>query len=247
MQKRDNTILITGGGSGIGRALAQRWHDRGNKVIVTGRRAGPLDETTDGRAGMTSYVLDVESPGEIEAIAKRIVVDHPDLNVLVNNAGASFEEDATTARDLGNAEKMVITNLLGPIRTINAFIDHLKTRPGAAIINVSSGTGFVPYPPSPTYSATKAALHSYTAAMRPLLSGSVEVVEIVPPQVATDLVPGLKTSPNSMPLDAFADEVLSLFDNQPSSGEICVESVKPFRFAEREGRTDELIASMLAK
>ena len=247
MQKQDNTILITGGGSGIGRALAQRWHDRGNKVIVTGRRAVSLAETIDGRAGMTSYVLDIDRPSEIEALAKCIVVDHPSLNVLVNNAGASFEEDATAARDLGNAEKMVVTNFLGPIRMINVFIDHLKTRPGATIINVSSGTGFVPYAPSPTYSATKAAVHSYTAALRPLLSGSVEVIEIVPPQVATDLAPGLNTSPNSMPLDAFVDEVLSLFDKQSSSGEICVESVKPFRFAERDGRMDELIASMLPK
>ena len=247
MQKQGNTILITGGGSGIGQALAHRWHDRGNKVIVVGRQPGPLDTAVKGRPGMTSYVLDVGNPAEIEAFAKHIAVDHPDLNVLVNNAGASFEEDPTTARDLSDAEAMVTTNLLGPIRTINAFIDHLKTKQGAAIVNVSSGVGFVPYAAAPTYSATKAAVHAYTAALRPLLAGLVEVIEIVPPQVATDLTPKLKDSPYSVPLDTFADEVISLFDEQSSSGEIIVESVKPFRFAERQGRTDELIASMLPK
>lgn len=247
MQKQGNTILITGGGSGIGQALAHRWHDRGNKVIVVGRRSGPLDETVKGRPGMTSYVLDVESANDIESLARRILNDHPDLNVLVNNAGASFEENPTTARNLANAETMIAVNILGPIRMINAFVDHLKTRQNAVIVNVSSGLAFVPYAPSPTYSATKAAVHSYTASLRALLKGLVEVIEIAPPQVATDLTPTLKDSPYSVPLDAFADEVIALFDEHPSSGEIIVETVKPFRFAERDGTTEALIASMLPK
>lgn len=246
MLKHGNTILITGGGSGIGQALAHRWHDRGNTVIVVGRRAGPLEATVQDRPGMTSYLLDVANPEDIEAVAKRILQDHPELNVVVNNAGASFEEDATSARSLSDAEVMVATNLLGPIRIIDAFVDHLKTRPDAAIVNVSSGVGFVPYAAAPTYSATKAALHAYTAALRALLAGSVEVIEIIPPQVATDLLPGLKGSPYSVPLDVFADEVMALLDEQPASGKIVVESVKPFRFAERHGRTEELIASVLA-
>jgi uncharacterized oxidoreductase len=245
MLKHGNTMLITGGGSGIGQALAHRWHDRGNKVIVVGRQAATLESAVRGRPGMSFYVLDIGSPVEIASVAKLIVGDHPDLNVLVNNAGASFEEDLTTARDLSNAETMVTTNFLGPIRIINAFIDHLRTRQHAAIVNVSSGVGFVPYAAAPTYSATKAAVHSYTAALRALLAGSVEVIEIVPPQVATDLTPSLRDSPYSVPLDTFADEVISLFDDQPLSDEIIVEGVKPFRFAERQGRTDELIASML--
>lgn len=247
MLKQGNTILITGGGSGIGQALAHRWHDRGNKIIVVGRRAGPLAETIAGRPGMISYVLDIENASEIETLAKRILSEHPDLNVLVNNAGASFEENPTTARDLANAETMVTTNFLGPIRVINAFIDHLTTMQDAVIVNVSSGLAFVPYAPSPTYSATKAAVHSYTASLRALLAGSVEVIEIAPPQVATDLTPALRDSPYSVPLDAFADEVIALFDERPSSGEIIVGSVKPFRFAERDGTTEELIASMLPK
>ena len=247
MLRQGNTILITGGGSGIGQALAHRWHDRGNTVIVVGRRAEPLEATVKDRAGMSFYLLDVANPVENRAVTRRILEDHPNLNVVVNNAGASFEEDARSTRDLSHAEAMVATNLLGPIRIIDAFIDHLKTKPDAAIVNVSSGVGFVPYAAAPTYSATKAAVHSYTAALRALLAGSVEVIEIIPPQVATDLLPGLKGSPYSVPLDAFADEVMTLLDEEPVSGEIVVESVKQFRFAERQGRTEELIASMLPK
>lgn len=247
MQQHGNTMLITGGGSGIGQALAQRWHDRGNKVIVVGRRESALENTAKGRPGITTYALDVTRAGAIETLAARIIQEHPGLNVLVNNAGASFEEDPTTARDLADAETMVAVNLLGPIRLINAFVDHLKTRQGATIVNVSSGLAFVPYATAPTYSATKAAIHSYTASLRALLSGVVDVLEIIPPQVATDLTPSLKGSPWSVPLEVFADEVMALLDEQPSSGEILVESVKPFRFAEQEGTTDNLIASMLPK
>lgn len=128
---------------------------------------------------------------------------------------------------------------------IDALIDHLRTRPNAAVVKVSSGTGFVPHPVSPTYSATKAALHSYTAALRPLLTGSVAVIEVVPPQVQTELTPGQSTFPSAMPLDAFADEVMALLDAQPASGEVCVEAVRPFRYAEAEGRFDEVLASMV--
>lgn len=245
MQKDGNTILITGGGSGIGRALAQRWNDRGNTVIVTGRRQEALDETIAGRSGMVSYVVDVESPEEIASLAQRVIADHPELNVLVNNAGISIEEDPTSARDLADAERTVATNLLGPIRVTDAFIDHLRGQANAAIVNVSSGLAFVPYATAPTYSASKAAVHSYTVSLRALLKGAVEVFEIIPPQVATDLTPTTKDSPHSVPLDDFADEVIALFDAQPASGEIVVEAVKPFRLAERNGQTEQLVDSMI--
>lgn len=245
MQKDGNTILITGGGSGIGRALAQRWHDRGNTVIVTGRRQDALDETIAGRSGMASYVLDVEQPEDIKALAARVLADYKGLNVLVNNAGISVEEDPTQSRDLTDAERTVSTNLLGPIRVTNAFIDHLREQAGAVIVNVSSGLAFVPYATAPTYSASKAAIHSYTASLRALLKGKVEVFEIVPPRVATDLTPTTKDSPHSVPLDDFVNEVIALFDAQPVSGEIIVEAVKPFRFAERNGQTEQLIDSMI--
>ena len=246
MQASGNTILVTGGGSGIGQALAHRWHDRGNHVIVTGRRREILDDTVRGRSRMSAYTLDVSDAAAITAFAKRVIADHPDLNVLVNNAGIFGAEDPTASRDLASAEAMVGTNLLGPVRMTDALVDHLKSRAGAAIVNVTSGTGFVPYPASPTYSATKAAIHSYTVALRPLLAGRVEVIEIVPPQVQTELSPGQSEAAHCMPLDDYADEVMALLDERPASGEICVERVRFLRFAEANGQFDQALAAMVA-
>ena len=156
MKTTGNTILITGGGSGIGQALAHRWHDAGNTVIITGRRQEALDEAVKGRDRMTAYMLDVTQDASVHAFVRQVVADHPALNVLVNNAGVFSLEKVTAQRDLADTEQMIATNLLGPIRMTNALIEHLGTRPDAALINVSSGLAFVPYPASPTYSATKA-------------------------------------------------------------------------------------------
>jgi len=246
MKSTGNTILITGGGSGIGQALAHRWHDAGNSVIVTGRRQQALNEAIAGRERMTAYVLDVTSQNEVDAFVRQVVADHPGLNVLLNNAGVYSPEKITARRDLADAEQMITTNILGPIRMTNALIDHLSTAADAAIINVSSGLAFVPYPAAPTYSATKAAMHSYTAAIRPLLKGKVEVIEIVPPQVQTELSPGQSKDPNSMPLDAFADEVMALLHAADTPAEVCVEGVRYFREAEAKGQFDDAL-KMLAQ
>jgi uncharacterized oxidoreductase len=141
---------------------------------------------------------------------------------------------------------MIATNLFGPIAVTNALIDHLGKQPGAALINVSSGLAFVPFPAAPTYSATKAALHAYTAALRPLLKGKVEVIEIVPPQVQTELTPGQSQDPNSMPLDDFADEVMALLHAPVTPAEVCVEGVRYFREAEANGQFDAAL-EMLAQ
>lgn len=247
MKAGGNTILVTGGGSGIGRALAQRWHDAGNRVIVTGRRRDMLEETARGRAGIFVHELDINDADGIETAVGEILAAYPELNVLVNNAGTYNGENPRRKRDLGDAERMVVTNVLGPIRMTNALIDHLSAQADAAILNVSSGTAFVPYPASPTYSATKAALHSYTAAIRPLLEGRVEVIEIVPPQVQTELTPGQSQDPNSMPLDEFADEVMALLhgSGDRSPAEVCVERVRAFRDAERTGQFEAVLAMMV--
>jgi len=247
MKASGNTILITGGGSGIGRALAHRWHDAGNRVIVTGRRRDMLEETAAGREGIFVHEFDIADAEAIEAAAAAILATHPGLNVLVNNAGTYNGENPRHKRDLGDAKRMIVTNVLGPICLTNALIDHLSMQADAAIVNVSSGTAFVPYPASPTYSASKAALHSYTVAIRPLLEGRVEVIEIVPPQVQTELTPGQSQDPNSMPLDAFADEVMTLLhgSGDRSPAEICVERVRDFRNAERSGSFDALLAMMV--
>jgi uncharacterized oxidoreductase len=245
MKKTGNTMLVTGGGSGIGQALAHRWHDAGNHVIITGRRRQVLDDAIAGRARMAAYVLDVTVADEVDAFAAQVLARHPGLNVLVNNAGVFSPEKITAHRDLSDAQRMIETNVLGPIRMTNALIDHLGAQADAAIINVSSGLAFVPYPASPTYSASKAAMHSYTAAIRPLLAGKVEVVEIVPPQVQTELSPGQSEDPNSMPLDAFADEVMALLHAADTPAEVCVERVRYFREAEARGQFDEALRMLV--
>ncbi|UCB31069.1 SDR family oxidoreductase [Duffyella gerundensis] len=246
MKSTGNTFLITGGGTGIGLALAQRWHDRGNHVIITGRRQQVLQDAVADRERMTAYALDVTAPDAVDRFVQQVIADHPDINILVNNAGIFSAEKVTTRRDISDAERMIETNIVGPMRLTNAMIDHLSGQPNAALINVSSGLAFVPFPAAPTYSATKAALHAWTAAIRPLLKDKVEVIEIVPPQVQTELTPGQSQDANSMPLDAFADEVIALLHATPTPAEVCVERVRYFREAEAKGQFDEAL-QMLAQ
>ena len=244
MNATGNTVLITGGGSGIGRALARRFYELGNSVIVAGRRADALDEVVMGRRGMTSLVLNVEDPAAIVAFAARVTAEHPGLNVLINNAGIMRTEDLTAERDLTDAEATITTNLLGPIRLTNALISHLTGKSDAMIVNTSSGLAFVPLVATPTYSATKAAIHSYTVSLREQLRGKVEVIELIPPAVQTDLTPGQSDKPDYMPLEAFTDEVMALFERQPTPAEICVERVGPLRGAEAEGRFEHMVVAL---
>lgn len=244
MKTSGNTILVSGGGSGIGLALAQRWHDAGNTVIITGRNAAKLESAVAGRTNMHAAPLDVTDPGAIKAFAAAIVAKFPALNVLVNNAGIMGYEDATAARDLSSAEDTVVTNLLGPIRLIDALVDHLAAQADSAIVNVTSGLAFVPLPKAPTYSATKAALHSYTQALRVQLEGKVELIELAPPAVRTDLTPGQSTREGYMPLDAFADEVMALFAQEPTPEEILVQNVLPLRNAEANGSVPQVLAML---
>ena len=241
MKTQGYTILVTGGGSGIGRALAQRWHDLGNRVIVTGRRLEALEETIADRSGMAAYTLDIDDPQAIETFASELIERHPAFNMLVNNAGIMRHEDAAGRRDLGDAEQTIITNVLGPIRLTNALVDHLAAQQGSAIINVTSGLAFVPWSKTPTYSATKAAMHSYTISLRQLLEGKVEVIELAPPAVQTELTPGQSTREGYLPLDEFADEAIRIWQSQPTPAEINVERVEFLRFAERDGKVGEAL------
>jgi len=240
MQTTGNTILITGGGSGIGRELAWRFNDLGNTVIVTGRRLQPLQETIAGRKNMHAMELDVADPAAIGAFAQRVVAAYPDLNVLINNAGIMRYEDLSTPSDLRDAQAQITTNLLGPIRLNNALIDHIKRRPYPVVVNVSSGLAFVPRADAAIYSATKAAVHTYTVALRHQLDGQVKVIELVPPAIQTELTPGQSTREGYMPLNAFIDEVMTLFRQQPTPDEIVVERARLQRLAEREGRFDQV-------
>lgn len=246
MKTTGNTILVTGGGSGIGLALAQRWHDAGNKVIVTGRNADRLRAAIVGRPNMTALSLDVTDADAIAAFAKEIVANFPDLNILVNNAGIMSAEDASAKRDLTHAEATVVTNILGPIRLTDALVDHLAAQADSAIVNVTSGLAFVPFPKAPTYSATKAAMHSYSVALRIQLEGKVEVIELAPPAVRTDLTPGQSTREGYMPLDDFADEVMALFAVEPAQEEILVQNVLPLRNAEASGTVPQVLERLKA-
>ena len=244
MKMHGNTILITGGGSGIGEALSHRLHDLGNVVLIAGRRLALLQGAARGRKNIVPLLLDADDPDAIEDFARQAIADHPNLNVLVNNAGIMRMEALDTRRDLADAEATIKTNMLGPIRMTNAFIDHLTTKPDAVIMNCTSGLAFVPLVASPTYSASKAAMHSYTVSLREALKGRVEVIELAPPAVQTSLTPGQETRPGYMPLSDFADEVVSILSKNPTPSELLVKRVDFLRLAEKEGRFATALAAL---
>jgi len=239
MNTTGNTILITGGGSGIGRGLAEAFHALGNQVVIAGRRKEALDETTAANPGMASLTLNITDPAGIAQFATQVVKQYPALNVLINNAGIMrLEKLLPQQGDLADAEATIATNLLGPIRLTAALLPLLKKQPLAVIMNVSSGLAFVPIAFTPTYCATKAAIHSYTQSLRYQLQGSgIEVLELIPPYVATDLMSGA-SDPRAMPLDKYIAEVMEILKTQPSATEICVENVKRLRFAAESGHYD---------
>jgi uncharacterized oxidoreductase len=243
MNLTDNTILITGGGSGIGRGLAEAFHALGNHVIIAGRRQSALDATADANPGMAAVRLDIDDPAAITAFAAEVTKLHPKLNVVINNAGFTAREDLKKGADPVKAAAIVTTNLLGPIRLTAALLPHLLKQPRAAVINVTSGLGFVPLPVGPTYSATKAALHSYTQSLRFQMKGTpVEVLEIIPPYVQTELGgPNQLVDPRAMPLKDFIAETMAIFKAGTPNGENCVERAKALRFAEATGKFDETL------
>ena len=205
MELQGNTIFITGGGSGIGRALAEALHKRGNKVIISGRRKGHLAQTVEANPGIESIELDVSDPASIRHVAKELVTKYPSLNVLINNAGIMQIDDASDEIDDDLIVSTITTNLIGPIRLTGALIDHLKRQKSAAVIVVSSVLGFTPMAMTAVYSSTKAAIHSYAQSLRfKLRHSSVSVLEIIPPWVRTELL-NSTDEPRAMPLDEFLD------------------------------------------
>jgi uncharacterized oxidoreductase len=243
-----NTILFTGGASGIGLALALALQAQGNTVIIAGRRKALLDTVTADHPGLIGHVLDVENPSDITAFAAQVTKDHPGLNVLVNNAGIMRAETVTGGSGhLADAEAMIATNLLGPIRLTAALLPLLLGQAQATVINVTSGLAFVPLAATPTYSATKAALHSYTQSLRHQLKGTgVEVLELAPPMVQTDLMPGQAANPHGMPLADYVAEVMGLLAQSPTPDEICVGRVQFLRRAEADQKFDAVFGMLNA-
>ncbi|MGP4669526.1 SDR family oxidoreductase [Agrobacterium pusense] len=227
MQLTNNTIFITGGTSGIGRALAERFYQLGNNVIIAGRRKALLDEVTAANPGMEGIELDIADPAEIDRVATLLIRDYPTLNVLVNNAGIMPFDDAGTRIDDAQSRRIIDTNLLGPIRLTSALIDHLKAQPKATIIHNTSVLAYLPLASTAVYSATKAALHSYALSQRFQLRGTnVSVQEIAPPWVDTDLVKK-SGDPRAMPLDKFIEQTMKGLGTE--SEEIYVEEIKAIR------------------
>lgn len=238
MKMTGNTILVTGGGTGIGRALAEAFHALGNRVIISGRRAGPLEDVVKANPGMAYRTVDVADAAALAAFAAELISSFPDLNVVIHNAGIMKPESLTDAPSyLATAEETIAINLLGPIRLTAALLPHLKGRGDATILTVSSGLAFVPLVLTPTYSATKAAIHSYSQTLRQQLKGSgIEVIEIAPPYVQTELMgPSQASDPRAMPLADFIAEVMAIL-SAGETEEVIVERCRFLRNAEAEGR-----------
>lgn len=246
MQITGNTVFIPGATSGIGLALALRLHARGNTVVVGGRRSALLASIAADHPGIDTVTVDTADPESITAAAAQVLQRHPDLNVLVTMAGIMQAEDwHTPSGFLASAEATVTTNLLGPIRLIAAFVEHLAAQPAATIMTVSSGLAFAPLRVTPTYNATKAAVHMLSESLRLQLSDtSVQVTELVPPAVRTSLMPGQESSPIAMPLDEFADEVLALIEADPDARELLVDRVRFLRHGEARGDYDEVVSTL---
>jgi uncharacterized oxidoreductase len=227
MRLTDNTIFITGGGTGIGRGLAESLHKLRNKVIISGRRKEHLNATTKANPGMESVELDISDPANIAAVTKKLIADYPALNVLINNAGIMLIDDASGKIEDQLLTSTVTTNLLGPIRLTSALIERLKKQPKATVIYNTSALAFVPLALTAIYSSTKAALHSYVLSQRYKLKGtSVSVLEIAPPWVQTDLL-NSNEEPRAMPLKDFVEETMKLLATDAK--EIVVRQAQPFR------------------
>lgn len=238
MKMTNNTILITGGGSGIGRALAEAFHKLGNQVIIAGRNSEKLDETTGANPGIESFNVDMASLESIKTLASQVTERFPQLNTVIHCAGVMIAEDLLNGKNLQTNETTVNTNLLGPIRLTEELLPILQKQPQAAILTVSSGLAFMPMAMTPTYCATKAGIHSYTQSLRyQLRDTAIQVIELIPPYVATNLMGDYQANdPNAMPLDEYISETMEILTTQPDATEILVERVRPLRYAAQEGR-----------
>ncbi|WP_317202294.1 SDR family oxidoreductase [Janthinobacterium sp.] len=248
MQLSGNTILITGGTSGIGRALAEAFYQCGNVVIIAGRRQKLLDEITASHPGMHGLALDVEDPDAMDAFASHVKELFPKLNVLINNAGISKAEDLTKdVIDVNVSRSIIQTNIVSVLHLTATLLPTLKRKPSSTVIATTSGLAFVPRNNYPTYCASKAFLHSWLQSLRvQLRETSVDVLELTPPYVQTELAGALQaTDPNAMPLADFIAEVMQILDRgDTSNGEILVERVKALRWADRHNNYDQMFSAL---
>ncbi|GAA3648260.1 SDR family NAD(P)-dependent oxidoreductase [Lentzea roselyniae] len=243
-----NTVFIPGATSGIGLALALALRERGNTVIVGGRRTELLEQIAAEHPGVETVRIDTTDADSVQMAAKDVLARFPSLNVLITMAGVMRVEDWRRPESfLASAEDIITTNVLGPIRLIAAFVEHFQTRPDATIMTVSSGLAFAPLKVTPSYNASKAAIHMLSESVRlQLADTSVRVVELEPPSVQTDLLPGQADNDHAMPLDQYITEVMSIIETQPDVREIQVERVKFLRYGEARGDYDQVVATLNA-
>ncbi|MBF4572625.1 SDR family NAD(P)-dependent oxidoreductase [Herbiconiux sp. VKM Ac-1786] len=239
-----STVFIPGATSGIGLALALRLKAAGSTVVIGGRRTELLVGLA-AEHGFDTVAIDITDPASVTAARDTVLERHPELDAIIAMAGIMTAEDVRDPGFLDDALRVVETNIVGPLRLVSAFIGHLQTRPHATVMTVSSGLAHVPLATTPTYNGSKAFIHRFSETIRlQLASTSVEVVELVPPAVQTDLMPGQAEEPHFLPLDDFADEVMALLRANPQAPEILVERVGFLRFAEIEGRYDAAVAAV---
>ena len=246
MKISGNTVFIPGSTSGIGLALAQALADKGNTVIIGGRRTDLLEKIAAERPEFGTVRIDTTDPASIRAAADEVLAAYPELDTVIAMVGVMKVEDWQRPEGfLESAEAVITTNVLGPIRLIAAFIEHLQTRPSATVVTVSSGLAFAPLKATPSYNASKAAIHMLTESIRlQFADTNVEFKELIPPSVATDLLPGQRDSSFAMPLDDFVSEVMRILGSQPEAKEIQVERVKYLRYGEARGDYDEVVDTL---
>jgi uncharacterized oxidoreductase len=189
MNLKNSTILITGGSSGIGLELVKQIGEFNQKIIITGRNSKSLAEVKKMYPFVETFVSDVSNTSQIESLAKEIVSKHPDLNVIVNNAGIMRNLNMKSNKlSIDNITDELDTNLVGAIKMIHTFLPHLLSKSDAGIVNITSSLAFVPYSAAPVYSASKAGLHAFTKALRlQLLNTNISVIEVAPPSTETPL------------------------------------------------------------
>jgi uncharacterized oxidoreductase len=240
MNITSRTVFMVGGTSGIGLELARRFTAAGSTVIVGGRRADRLAELA--AEGFATAEIDVTETESVLSARDAVLAEHPALDTVVTMSGVLLIEDLRDPAHFDTARTTVETNLYGTIRTIDAFTPHLLARGAGTFVTVSSGIGFLPFPPMPTYAASKAAVHAYSEALRAQLAGTgIDVVELVPPLVTTT-PEQQQQMPQALTVTDFADEVMALLASEPTPREVLVKGVLMHRWAERDGTYDELVA-----
>jgi short-subunit dehydrogenase involved in D-alanine esterification of teichoic acids len=241
MNLRGNTIFIPGATSGIGLALALRLQQAGNVVVIGGRRSDLLEQLA-AEHGFATVRIDTTDPASILHARDTLLASYPELNVLIAMAGIMVLEDVTKGSFLDAAEETVSTNILGPVRLISAFTEHLQARPTATIMTVSSGLAHTPLRVTPSYNGSKAFVHLFSESIRlQFADTSVQVIELCPPALRTELMPGQSEVEAFLPLDDFVDETMSLLGSDPDITEILVERVKPLRFSEVNGSYEQTV------